>query len=272
MNPAASIYTTRFCALDIETTGINPYSDRIIEIGISAFTIDGESETYQTLINPERHIPEQVTSIHGITDDMVADAPACASVLPDVIAFVKSSPLVIHNSRFDLSFLEMECRRAQIKLPSWVSYDTVILSRKSFPEIVNHKLDTLCRYFAVSLEHHRGLQDAVGCMEIFRHCIRHADPSKRWTFADLNTFSGGTESAGFIRELAFKERRGGRITVGKEAVIRYIDGEGNVTERRILPKTIYKKGKQTVIFAFCFLRNEDRYFKSNRIDEVLESK
>lgn len=272
MSPEESIYSARFCALDIETTGTNSYSDRVIEIGLAAFTLGGKLETYQSFVNPGRHIPEQVTAIHGITDDMVRDARSCADVLPEIISFVDSAPLVIHNRRFDLAFLDMECRRAFRKLPPWVSYDTVIFSRKSFPDTPNHKLDTLCEFFSVPLEHHRALQDAVGCKEVFRHCIEYADPSKKWRFADLNAYTGAPESAGFIHELQFKERRGGRITLGREAVIRYVDGEGNTTERRILPKKIYKKGKQTVIFAFCYLRNEDRYFKSSRIEEIIESK
>ena len=270
MNGSDSIYSIRFCALDIETTGVNPYSDRIVEIGVSAFTIGGERETYRTLVNPGCPIPQQVVSIHGITDAMVADSPRCETVLPSLIEFIGSSPLIIHNTRFDLSFLDIECRRAFRTLPSWSSYDTVILSRKTFPEIRNHKLDTLCEHFALPLEHHRALQDAVGCGEVFRLCVEAADPDRRWTVSDLNAYIGSPDITGFIRELPFKERLGVRITLGKECVIRYVDSEGNTTERRILPKKIYKKGKHTVIFAYCYLRNEDRYFKANRIEQVIE--
>jgi DNA polymerase III epsilon subunit family exonuclease len=270
MNASDSIYKIRFCALDIETTGVNPYSDRIIEVGMSAFTMGGKSEVWQKLIHPGCHIPEQVTAIHGITDDMVEGAPRCESVLPDIIKFVGNSPLIIHNSRFDISFLDMECRRAFSTLPPWASYDTVILARKTFPDLRNHKLDTLCEHFAVPLEHHRALQDALGCAEVFRRCVAQADPKKKWSVSDLNAYAGSPERAGFIHELQFKERRGVRITLGRECVICYTDGEGNATERKILPKKIYKKGKHTVIFAFCYLRNEDRYFKSSRISEVKE--
>jgi len=269
MNLSQPVYAAEFCALDIETTGVNPYSDKIIEIGAVRFTMDGPVAEYQTMIHPGRHIPEQVSMIHGITDDMVADAPPCGEILPALIKFIGSTPLVIHNSRFDVSFLEMECRHAGIRIPKWESYDTVILSRRSFPEIFNHKLDTLCRYFNVPLTHHRALQDSIGCMEVFRRCILEKDPGRTWTFAQLNAFSGGTEQSGLIQELQIKERRGGKIAVGKEVVIRYVDGEGNATERKILPKKIYRKGKQTVVFAYCFLRDEDRFFKVNRIEEVL---
>ena len=232
--------------------------------------MDGARETFQTLVNPGCPIPPQVTSIHGITDAMVADSPRCEDVLSPLIEFIGSSPLVIHNTRFDLSFLDMECRRANRRLPAWVSYDTVVLSRKTFPAVRNHKLDTLCEHFALPLEHHRALQDAVGCGGVFRRCIETADPDGRWTAADLDAYIGSPDLTGFIRELPFKERLGVRITIGRECVIRYTDSEGNSTERKILPKKIYKKGKHTVIFAYCYLRNEDRYFKANRIDGVIE--
>ena len=269
MNLSTSVYAAEFCALDLETTGINPYIDKIIEVGAVRFTIDGPIVEYQTMINPARHIPEQVSLIHGITDDMVTDAPLCRNILPELIRFIGDAPLIIHNSRFDISFMEMECRHAGIRIPQWESYDTVIFSRRSFPDIFNHKLDTLCSHFNVPLTHHRALQDALGCMEIFRRCVKAKDPGRGWNFAQLNAYSGGAEPSGLIQELQIKERRGGKIVVGKEVVIRYIDGEGNTTERKILPKKIYKKGKQTVVLAHCFLRDEERFFKVNRIDEVL---
>ncbi|HEY1406101.1 MAG TPA: 3'-5' exonuclease, partial [Spirochaetota bacterium] len=161
-----------FCALDIETTGINPYAARLIEIGIVIFTMEKIIAEYQTLVNPGTHIPEQVEMIHGISDDMVANAPSIDGVIDEIIAFIGDRPLVIHNSKFDLSFLEMECRRSNREIPPWVSFDTVILARKTFPGFLNHKLDTLCGIFGIPLSHHRALQDAFGCMEVFRRCVR----------------------------------------------------------------------------------------------------
>jgi len=271
MDDSRSLYESEFCALDIETTGTSPYSERIVEIGLVNFSFDTTIAEFATLIHPGRSIPSHISAIHGITDDMVASSPRIETVLPDIIGFAENRPLVIHNSRFDLSFLEMECRRSGISLPSWISFDTVVLARKSFPGLPNHKLDTLCRVFDVDLSHHRALADAVGCMQVFRECIKSADPLRTWSYRDLCTFQSKIERSGVIRELAYKERRGGRIFVGKPAVIRYVDSEGNITERRIIPKQIFKQGKQTIIFAFCCLRNEDRYFKSSRIDAVIEN-
>lgn len=271
MDELRSLYECEFCALDIETTGTNPYSERIVEIGLVNFSFDQTLDEFESLINPEMQIPPRISDIHGIPDDMVVSSPLIAAVLPDIIRFVGNRPLVIHNSRFDLSFIEMECRRSGIPVPEWISFDTVVLARKSFPDLPNHKLDTLCRVFNVDLSHHRALADAAGCMEVFRECIKGADPLRTWTYNDLCRFQSKVDRSGVIRELTFKERRGGRLSVGKPSVIRYIDSEGNITERKIIPKKIFKQGKQTIIYAFCCLRNEDRYFKSSRIEAVIEN-
>jgi DNA polymerase III subunit epsilon len=252
----------------VETTGINPYSSRLIEVGITLFTIDGTEDEYQTLISPGTLIPEQVSAIHGITDDMVDGAPVIDDVIDDIISFIGDHPLVIHNSRFDLSFLEMECRRTGREIPLWAAFDTVILSRKTFPDMPNHKLDTLCRSFGISLSHHRALADAHGCMDVFRQCVAAADPLRRWSMRQLCEYQSHIERSGIIQEVPFKERLGTVISLGKPVVITYIDSEGNSTERKILPKKIFKKGRQTVIYAYCYLRDEDRIFNISRIESV----
>lgn len=269
-NSELQVSRCEFCALDIETTGINPYAARLIEIGMVRFTLAGAVSEYQKLVNPGIHIPEQVEMIHGISDSMVADAPFIDDVIDEMIEYIGDRPLIIHNSRFDLSFMEMECKRSGRKVPPWMSFDTVILSRKTFPGLLNHKLDTLCGIFNIPLSHHRALQDAYGCMEVFRRCMNKVDPSGQWTMKRLAEYQSKIDRAGMIREIPFKERHGTVINIGKPVIIRYANGEGVVTERKILPKKIFKKGKQTVVYAYCYLRDEDRYFNTDRIEEIRE--
>jgi len=267
-NSDKPVSSCEFCALDIETTGINPYAARLIEIGMVRFTVSGIVSEYQTLVNPGTHIPEQVVMIHGISDDMVTDAPVMADVIDEIIEFIGDRPLIIHNSRFDLSFMEMECKRSGRAIPPWMSFDTVILSRKTFPGLLNHKLDTLCGIFNIPLSHHRALQDAHGCMEVFRKCVNKVDPSHQWSMKKLAEYQSKIDRAGIIREIPFKERHGTVINIGKPVIIKYVNGDGIATERKILPKKIFKKGKQTVVYAYCYLRDEDRYFNTDRIEEI----
>jgi DNA polymerase III subunit alpha, Gram-positive type len=264
-----SVYNIEFCALDIETTGTNPYGERIVEIGMVNFTPDQIIAEYSSLVNPGKPIPYNVQIIHGISDEMVSDSPAIETILPDIFDFIGDRPFVIHNARFDLSFVEMECRRSGKLFEEHTSFDTVTLSRKVFPNMRNHKLGNLCEEMHIDLKnHHRALADATACMEIFRRCLFTADPERTWTLKDLTHYNPVQNRP--VRDLAEKMRRGGVLAVGKHSVIRYIDSEGNVTERKILPKRIYRQGKQTVIYAYCYLRGEDRFFKSGRIEEIVE--
>ena len=94
-----------FVIVDLETTGLSPSKHAITEI--AAVRFDGENilEEFQTLVNPERHIPPFITKLTWISNDMVADAPTIREVLPDFMAFVGDDIFVAHNARFDHGFL-----------------------------------------------------------------------------------------------------------------------------------------------------------------------
>jgi DNA polymerase III epsilon subunit family exonuclease len=240
----------------------------MVEIGMIRFTMSGAVKEYQTLINPGMPIPYVVQRIHGISDEMVTGSPAAPEIIKEIDAFIGERPVVIHNVRFDLSFIEAEYRRDGMEPPIFRSFDTVNFSRKVFPDMENHKLDTVSRILGIDLtRHHRALADAYACMEIFRKCVESSDPERRWTVNDCMRFVPG--GARKVREITEKSRKGGKIVVGKEVVIRYVDSSGTATERRILPKKIVTQGKQTVIYAYCYLRGEDRNFKAGRIEEIL---
>lgn len=181
---------TVFCALDLETTGPNYALDRIVEVGLIQFTLDGVMKTFDTLVNPDMEIPQFIISIHGITNEMVKDAPRIGDLLKNIADFVGQSPLVIQNPQFDLGILESEFRRYDQRIPRLIAYDTVRLSRMTFTEMTNHKLNTLCENLNIKLEHHRALSDAFGCMEVFKKIIKHHDQSNMWDFRDFKKLHG----------------------------------------------------------------------------------
>ena len=94
-------------ALDLETTGLDPSRDTIIEIGAVRFQGDRVLDRFVTLVNPQRSIPLRITQITGIRNADVANAPVLAAVLPELLAFVTSdvAAIVAHNAGFDLGFL-----------------------------------------------------------------------------------------------------------------------------------------------------------------------
>lgn len=258
-----------FCALDIETTGINPVVDRIVEIGMIRFNIrDGAGESYCSLVHPGRDIPEKVIEIHGITNEMVRDAPPLIDILDDIAAFIGDRPLVIQNPRFDMGFLNIAYKLSGKQLPVLEAYDTVYLSRQTFMDMPNYRLTTLCSRLNIVIRHHRALSDAEAHMEVFRRVLKYHDPEGEWTFGDLQRLHGET----IIPRLTQKQKEKldfvNKIFIGDVVKIRYMDENGDITIRRIYPKEIIKNGRKSYIHAYCYLRKSDRYFNTRRILKI----
>ena len=95
-------------ALDIETTGLDPDKDAVIEIGAVRFKDHRVEGEWSTLMHPGRRIPPFITQLTGITDQMVLQAPSIRDMLPELVEFVGNSPILGHNVRFDLSFLRKQ--------------------------------------------------------------------------------------------------------------------------------------------------------------------
>ena len=162
-----------YVIFDTETTGFHPeLGDRIIEI--AAVRVHNESvtqETFESFINPHRIVPSESISVHGISNDMLAQAPEASEVIPKFLEFVGSDTLVAHNAEFDMAFLENELKlleMSHIKLPNCLC--TVELSRQELPDLARHNLDTLTQHFGIHIERrHRALDDVLATAEIFLH-------------------------------------------------------------------------------------------------------
>jgi DNA polymerase III epsilon subunit family exonuclease len=154
-------------AIDLETTGLSPLVDRIIEIAAFKITSNGVS-VYDTLINPEIPIPEHTTAIHNITDEMVVNSPKLIDVLAEFKEFLGELPIVAHNAKFDLGFIVMGLQREKIKLSSSLIYCSCKMARITHKEMTNHKLGTLVKELNIPLvNHHRALDDAYASLMVF---------------------------------------------------------------------------------------------------------
>ena len=157
-------------AIDVETTGISPEKERLIEIG--AFRPE-TGEIFRTLINPGRPLPERITELTGITDEMLVGA----SEEPDAIAawldwMGEDTILLGHNISFDHSFLVQAIRRCGYTEPQFYGIDTLKLSRVLCPELPNKKLETMVEHFGLTNERaHRAFEDARVTVELYR-CLK----------------------------------------------------------------------------------------------------
>ncbi len=153
--------------LDLETTGANAVYDRITEIGLIEVVPGGRATEWSTLVNPGVRIPPTIQSITGITDEMVALAPAFAELAGPLLARLEGKLLIAHNARFDYGFLRNAFRRAGHRYVSRVLC-TVKLSRKLYPGEARHNLDALMARHGVACEaRHRALGDARAISLLF---------------------------------------------------------------------------------------------------------
>lgn len=156
-----------YVALDLETSGLNPSDDKIIEIGMIK-VIDGEiTEQYSTLINPQEKLPQRITQLTGITDEMVADKPLISGVITDIAAFIGELPLLGHNIIFDYSFLKKACVNNNIVFEK-MGIDTLKIARRLLPEVEHKNLDYLCEHFHINPGNsHRALDDAMSAHSLY---------------------------------------------------------------------------------------------------------
>ncbi len=160
---------SEFVVIDLETTGAKAPPCKVTEIGAYRVSNGEINAEYHSLINPETEIPPFITSLTGINNEMVADAPTFREVSGELLEFIGGAVLVAHNAHFDVSFLNSEI--GQVYLDYRLGNPqlcTVQLSRHILPHIENHKLQTVARHYDIKLEnHHRAADDARATAQIF---------------------------------------------------------------------------------------------------------
>lgn len=157
-------------AIDVETTGISPEKERIIEIG--AFRPE-TGEVFRTLIQPGRPLPDRITELTGITDDMLVGAPEEKEAIEALLNFLEGDTILLgHNISFDHSFLVQAMRRCGLKEPQFYGIDTLKLSRVLCPELPNKKLETMVAHFGLTNERaHRAFEDAKVTVDLYQ-CLK----------------------------------------------------------------------------------------------------
>jgi DNA polymerase-3 subunit epsilon len=165
-----------FCVLDLETTGGDPGTDAITEIGAVRVRGGEPLGSFRTFVNPGTRIPTSITVLTGITEAMVSRAPPVEVVLPTLLEFIGPSVVVGHNLRFDISFLDAALRRAGRPRLAVRTVDTCALARRLVrDEVPNCRLGTLADRFR--LPHrpsHRALDDALATADLLHALLERA--------------------------------------------------------------------------------------------------
>ncbi len=231
----ASLHEVTFVVFDVETTGGSAADGAITEIGAVKLRGGACLGTYQTLVNPGRAIPPEITVLTGITQAMVMRAPAIDAVLPSFIDFVGTdSVLVGHNVRYDLSFMAAAMQRAGRETFTHRSVDTLALARRLLrDEVPNCRLGTLADRLRLSHRpSHRALDDALATGDLLHLLLERAGAIGVTGLDDLLTLPkmAGNAQAGKLRlterlprspgVYLFRGRAGEVLYVGKATNIR----------------------------------------------------
>ncbi len=164
-------FADEYVVFDIETTGLNPETCEITEIG-AVRILDGKpQDRFHTFVKTSAPIPPAIVSLTGITDDMLADAPPPAEALAAFHAFCgDAAVLAAHNADFDTRFVFGKSAAHGISYANRV-IDTVALCRLADPDLKNHKLNTVAKHLRIPFTHHRAVDDAVCTAQIMLKCF-----------------------------------------------------------------------------------------------------
>ncbi len=241
---------SEYVVFDIETTGLSPKFNKIIEIGAVRIKDGKIVDTFSKFVNPEVPIPYSITKLTSINDSMVLDSPTIETVLPEFLEFVGDAILVAHNASFDTSFIREFSKRLGLSFDCTV-VDTLGLAHILVPELGKFTLDRLCKQFNVSLEnHHRACDDADATARIFIKMLDMIKDKGVETVSQLNVM--GSESPEAIKKaktyhgIILVKNEIGRVNLYRlisESHINYFN------RRPRIPKSLINKYREGLIIG-----------------------
>lgn len=163
--------TDSYVCIDLETTGLNPKQDKIIEIG--AVRVEGGqiAGQWESLVNPGRKLEERIVELTGIHDEQLADAPRIEKVLPEFLAFAGEQILLGHGVLFDYSFVKKAAVNERMTFERQ-GIDTLRIARKYLQNLESRSLGSLCAYYAIPHNAHRALEDAKATVALYGKLVQ----------------------------------------------------------------------------------------------------
>ncbi|WP_156286433.1 PolC-type DNA polymerase III [Oceanivirga salmonicida] len=237
-----------YVVFDIETTGFNPYEDKIIEIGAVKIKNLEVIDTFSCFVNPERIIPEKIKELTNISDEDVKDAQTIEKVMPEFLDFVKDTTLVAHNARFDVGFITEKCKQLDYKT-NFSYIDTIEWAKLTLKDQKRFNLDALCKRFNIANDdHHRALNDAEVTAKIFILLLNRISVMNVVTLTDVNDKLQLDVSIAPVQmtTILLKSQKG--LSSLYELVSKsYIEYFGSKVPR--IPKSLLEKNKEELLIS-----------------------
>jgi DNA polymerase III epsilon subunit family exonuclease len=258
-------------AFDIETTGLIPGVDRIVELGAVLFRGEDVLDTFSQLVDPGIPMPTDAFKVNGISDAMLQGMPTIGAALPSFLAFLSQGTPVAHNAVFDVGFLSADIITFGCAAPAGPVLDTRLLARSAFPGRYSYSLANLVRDLGLNVTGaHRALADAHACRLLCRSCVHVLEKERTRGVEELACLGG--VPLDFTRHAPRVSRTAALLqrarTAGAAVEITYRSARGELTERAIQPLSFSCVGGAAAVTAFCALRNEKRTFLLDSIIEV----
>lgn len=175
-------YPDSYVVVDLETTGLQPSRDRILEIGAVKVQEGRVTDTFCTFIDPKMAIPEKIQALTGITQEMVEGAKTAEQAFGDFLDFCQEMDLMGHNLIFDYSFLKHQAVNRKISFERR-GIDTLRIARCVLPELESKSLTSLCSYFQIDREHaHRAFHDALATHQVYENLKGKASEEQKKLF------------------------------------------------------------------------------------------
>ena len=250
--------------LDLELTGLDPEKDQICEVAI--VRCDKEVKEYQTLVKPTVEMSPGARKVHGISDEMLSDAPCFAEVAPRVRRLIDDAVVVCHNVAFDLCFLHRAFEDLGLELPPPVTLDTLLMSRRFFA-FRRNDLASACAKMKIDFQGaHRALADARVTYQLLRRIMEIIDPDERVTVQELSDLMGALAPNSPLRLRQQQTIRDG-LRRGRTIWIDY-QATNDPTVGLIHREVGVWHVKLPRMQGWCYLRQSERVFRLDRIRKV----
>jgi DNA polymerase III subunit epsilon len=259
-------------ALDLEMTGLSALIDNVVEIAAVKLLPDRTIEQFVSYINPEIPMPEETFKIHGISDEMVKDAPKFEEVLPQLIEFLGDFPILAHSAQFDLGFIFFALHKNKLQLAGNDVHCSCKYSRHiNKKTIESHKLSKLAIEYNIDPgTGHRALSDTITCLSVFSKTIERSIEKNKKAFIDesylfnTNDFSIDSDLSlpDYLKEIKAKVRKQQIIQ------IKYKGGTHKGKLRPIRPISLLPMPSGNILYAHCLLSNIYKSFLIRKISEM----
>ena len=254
---------------DLETTGLSPLFDRIIEFAGIKIIRGEDPAVFNMLVKPDVIISAENSAIHGITNEDVANADSEELAAEKIKEFIGELPLVAHNSKFDIGFLMAMYHRNGHETDNNSVYCSCNLSRKLNKNAKSHRLSALCEQFNIKLEnHHRALDDAAACLSVFNSVCEEAGEIRAIGKASL-LYQAGEFKKAFSKNFPdFLKNLEDYCTKKQLISIRYKGGKNKNKDRKITPFSLLPLPNGISLYAKCHATNLFKYYKVEKITEI----